>query len=60
VDQPDKTDKTVFLFRADGRLLVRTDGGVVHEATANERQAAAVALWPPVPLRRRGRRGLQA
>jgi hypothetical protein len=50
----DQSDKTVFLFRADGRLLVRTAGGVVHEATPDEEEAAAVALGPPVELRRRG------
>jgi hypothetical protein len=38
--------KTVFLFRADGTLLVRTDGGGVHEATLDEQHAAARALWP--------------
>jgi hypothetical protein len=50
----DQSGKTVFLFRADGRLLVRTAGGAVHEATPAEEQVAAVALWPPVQLRRRG------
>lgn len=42
----DRVDKTVFLFRADGRLLVRTDGGVVHEATVDEQDEVARALWP--------------
>jgi hypothetical protein len=46
--------KTVFLFRADGRLLVRAGGGTVHEATPDEEQAFAVAIAPPVELRRRG------
>jgi hypothetical protein len=42
----DRLDRTVFLFRADGRLLVRTDGGAVHEATDDEQDEAARALWP--------------
>ena len=50
----DQSGKTVFLFRADGRLLVRAAGGAVHEATPEEEQAFAVALGPPVQLRRRG------
>jgi hypothetical protein len=50
----DQSGKTVFLFRADGRLLVRAARGTVHEATPDEEEAAAVALWPPVQLRRRG------
>jgi hypothetical protein len=56
----DQSGKTVFLFRADGRLLVRTTGSAVHEATPDEEQAFAVALGPPVQLRRRGRRRPQA
>jgi len=51
----DPTGKTVFLFRADGRLLVRAGTGTVHEATPDEEQAFAVALAPPIRLRRRGR-----
>jgi hypothetical protein len=54
VDLVDPSGKTVFLFRADGRLLVRAGGGAVHEATPAEEQAFAVALAPPVQLRRRG------
>jgi hypothetical protein len=42
----DAPDRTVFLFRADGRLLVRAGAGVVHEATTDERTVAATALWP--------------
>jgi hypothetical protein len=50
------SDRTVFLFRADGRLLVRAGGGAVHEASADEEQAAATALWP-FHLGRWARRG---
>jgi hypothetical protein len=56
----DQSAKTVFLFRADGRLLVRTAGGTVHQATPDEEQAFAVALGPPAQLRRRGRGRPQA
>ena len=56
----DPTGKTVFLFRADGRLLVRAGTGTVHEATPDEEQAFAVALAPPIRLRRRGRGRPQA
>ena len=56
----DQSGKTVFLFRADGRLLVRAGAGTVHEATPDEEQAFAVALAPPAQLRRRGRGRPQA
>ena len=40
-------DRGAFFFSADGRLLVRpAETGKIHEATEDDRRAAARALWP--------------
>ena len=37
-------DKGSFLYAVDGRLMVRPTGGKVHEASDEERKAAAHAI----------------